>query len=605
MAWEVSDMSGNGPACKMPRMPRACPSSCLSYRGRRLLTSGRRRAQRRQHRLCRIRRRVMRQGDAVFRRGHRIALRPQRKGQHRQAGGQRLVGGEGKRLGPERGDQPVADPVMPRQRGDVRRAVIAMHRHAARQAVAGIKIADQHQIEAARLGAHPAQSLQQTMSQMLTSLLTVLGIIVMMLSLSPSLAVVVLVTIPISVVVTGLIMKRSQRFFVEQWRLTGALTSRVEEAFTGHDLITVFGRRREVDAAFERGNQELFDAGFGAQFISGLIMPLMFFIGSLNYLIIAVIGGLRVAGGTMSLGSVQAFMSYAGQLTHPLSQLASVANLLQSGVASAERVFELLDAEEEPEDQAARSLPAVRRGRVEFDQVAFSYAPDAPLIRDLSLVAEPGHTVAIVGPTGAGKTTLVNLLMRFYDIDAGRITLDGIDITEMRRGDLRGQVGMVLQDTWLFEGTIRENIAYGRPDATDDEVLAAARATFVDRFVHHLPDQYDTVVADEGGNLSAGERQLITIARAFLADPALLILDEATSSVDTRTEVLVQHAMAALRSDRTSFVIAHRLSTIRDADLILMMEDGQIVERGTHDELLAADGAYAALYETQFTAAVA
>ncbi len=450
-----------------------------------------------------------------------------------------------------------------------------------------------------------AQSLQQTMSQMLTSLLTVLGIIVMMLSLSPSLAVVVLVTIPISVVVTGLIMKRSQRFFVEQWRLTGALTSRVEEAFTGHDLITVFGRRREVDAAFERGNQELFDAGFGAQFISGLIMPLMFFIGSLNYLIIAVIGGLRVAGGTMSLGSVQAFMSYAGQLTHPLSQLASVANLLQSGVASAERVFELLDAEEEPEDQAARSLPAVRRGRVEFDQVAFSYDPDAPVIRDLSLVAEPGHTVAIVGPTGAGKTTLVNLLMRFYDIDAGRITLDGIDITEMRRGDLRGQVGMVLQDTWLFEGTIRENIAYGRPDATDDEVLAAARATFVDRFVHHLPDQYDTVVADEGGNLSAGERQLITIARAFLADPALLILDEATSSVDTRTEVLVQHAMAALRSDRTSFVIAHRLSTIRDADLILMMEDGQIVERGTHDELLAADGAYAALYETQFTAAVA
>ena len=450
-----------------------------------------------------------------------------------------------------------------------------------------------------------AQSLQQTMSQMLTSLLTVLGVVIMMLSLSPSLALVVLVTIPVSVAVTGLIMKRSQRFFVEQWRRTGALTSRVEEAFTGHDLITVFGRRREVDAAFEQENQELFDAGFGAQFISGLIMPTMFFIGSLNYLIIAVVGGLRVASGTMSLGSVQAFMSYAGQLTHPLSQLASVANLLQSGVASAERVFELLDAEEEPEERATAALPSVRRGRVTFERVAFSYDPDAPLIRDLSLVAEPGHTVAIVGPTGAGKTTLVNLLMRFYDLDAGRITLDGVDITEMGRADLRGQVGMVLQDAWLFEGTIRENIAYGRTEATEDDVLAAARATFVDRFVHHLPDRYDTVVTDEGGNLSAGERQLVTIARAFLADPALLILDEATSSVDTRTELLVQHAMAALRSDRTSFVIAHRLSTIRDADLILMMEDGRIVERGAHDELLAAAGAYADLYQTQFTAAVA
>ncbi|MEE2963090.1 MAG: ABC transporter ATP-binding protein [Acidobacteriota bacterium] len=450
-----------------------------------------------------------------------------------------------------------------------------------------------------------AQNLQQTMSQMLTSLLTVVGVIAMMLTLSPSLAGVVLVTIPISLAVTRLIMKRSQRFFVEQWRRTGALTSRIEEAFTGHDLITVFGRRREVDAVFERENQELFEAGFGAQFISGLIMPLMFFIGSLNYLIVAVVGGLRVAGGTMSLGSVQAFVSYAGQLTHPLSQLASMANLLQSGVASAERVFELLDAEEEPEESASGALPAVRHGRVVFGEVSFCYDPDVPLIQNLSLVAEPGHTVAVVGPTGAGKTTLVNLLMRFYDIDAGRITLDGVDITEMRRGDLRGQVGMVLQDTWLFDGTIRENIAYGRPDATDDEVLAAARATFVDRFVHHLPDRYDTVVTDEGGNLSAGERQLITIARAFLADPALLILDEATSSVDTRTELLVQHAMAALRTERTSFVIAHRLSTIRDADLILMMEGGRIVERGTHDELLAAAGAYAALYQTQFAAAVA
>jgi ATP-binding cassette subfamily B protein len=332
-------------------------------------------------------------------------------------------------------------------------------------------------------------------------------------------------------------------------------------------------------------------------------MPTMMFIGNLNYVVIAVLGGLKVASGTMSLGDVQAFIQYSRQFTQPLTQVASMINLLQSGVASAERVFELLDAEEEPVEQVA-PLAVGGRGRVAFEHVSFRYQEDTPLIEDLSLVAEPGQTVAIVGPTGAGKTTLVNLVMRFYDIDSGRITLDGVDISTMRRGDLRGRTGMVLQDTWLFDGTLRENIAYGRPEATEEEILEAARATFVDRFVHNLPDGYDTVVDEDGSNISAGERQLVTIARAFLADPALLILDEATSSVDTRTELLVQHAMAALRTDRTSFVIAHRLSTIRDADLILVMEAGSIVEQGTHEELLVADGAYAALYNSQFSQAL-
>ena len=382
-------------------------------------------------------------------------------------------------------------------------------------------------------------------------------------------------------VVTGQIMKRSQGMFITQWRRTGQLNAHIEETFTGHALVKVFGRQAEVEQRFAEENDELFQASFGAQFVSGLIMPMMMFIGNLNYVVIAVLGGLRVASGTMSLGDVQAFIQYSRQFTQPLTQVASMVNLLQSGVASAERVFELLDAEEEPVEQA-EPLAVGGRGEVAFEHVSFRYEPDRPLIEDLSLVATPGQTVAIVGPTGAGKTTLVNLVMRFYDVDAGRITLDGVDIATMRRADLRGRTGMVLQDTWLFEGTIRDNIAYGRPDATEEEILEAARATFVDRFVHNLPDGYDTVVDEDGSNISAGERQLVTIARAFLADPALLILDEATSSVDTRTELLLQQAMAALRTDRTSFVIAHRLSTIRDADLILVMEDGAIVEQGTH-----------------------
>jgi len=448
-----------------------------------------------------------------------------------------------------------------------------------------------------------SQSLQQSLSQLVTSMLTIFGVLLMMFIVSPILALVALTVIPLTLLTMGQIAKRSRAKFISQWRYTGQLNGLIEEAFTGHAIVKVFGRQQEVEERFTAINNELFETANSAQFMSGSIQPATMFIGNLNYVAIAVIGGLRVASGAMSLGDVQAFIQYSRQFTHPMTQAASMMNVLQSGVASAERVFELLDAEEQIAESGVADS-AVTQGRIEFEHASFSYDPQRPLITDLSFVAEPGTTVAIVGPTGAGKTTLVNLVMRFYELDEGCIVLDGRNIAEMPRSELRSKIGMVLQDTWLFNGTIRENIAYGNPDATDEQIRAAAKATFVDRFVHSLPDGYDTILSGDDGAVSAGEKQLLTIARAFLADPAILILDEATSSVDTRTEVLIQKAMGALRQKRTSFVIAHRLSTIQDADIILVMENGAIVETGSHVDLLAARGAYERLYQSQFTAPV-
>jgi len=448
------------------------------------------------------------------------------------------------------------------------------------------------------------QSIQQTLSQLVTSLLTIVGVVALMFVVSWQLALIALVTVPASVFATGKIAKRAQPQFINQWKYTGRLNGHIEEMYTGHALVTAFGQREEAMATFTEQNDALYQASFRAQFVSGTIQPLMMFMSNLNYVLVAVVGGLLIADGSLSLGAVTAFIQYSRQFSQPLTQVASMANLLQSSVASAERVFALLDAAEQAPDPVEPIRPADVRGQVEFDDVSFRYVPDRPLIEHVSLSVAPGETVAIVGPTGAGKTTLVNLLMRFYEVDSGAILLDGVNTALMSREELRGLTGMVLQDAWLFGGTIMDNIAYGSIGASREQVIEAAKATYVDRFVRTLPDGYDTVLDDEGTNVSAGERQLLTIARAFLARPAVLILDEATSSVDTRTEVLIQRAMASLRQGRTSFVIAHRLSTIRDADMILVMENGQIIEQGTHTSLLAAGGAYARLYQAQFARAV-
>jgi len=449
------------------------------------------------------------------------------------------------------------------------------------------------------------QTMQQSLSGALTSVLTVVGVLVMMFSISWQLALVALVSLPLMAVIFGIIGPRSQKAFGIQWRKVGRLNARVEEAFSGHALVKVFGREQDALDRFQTENEELYQASFKAQFLSGIIMPAMTFVGNLTYVGIAVLGGLMVAGGNLRLGDVQAFIQYSQQFSQPLSELGGMAAVVQSGTASAERVFDFLDADEQDAD--AEDAPAVPEGEgvIEFEHVAFSYSDDRPLIKDLSFRVEPGQTVAIVGPTGAGKTTLVNLIMRFYELNSGRILIDGQDIAEVSREDLRSRTGMVLQDPWLFAGSIRDNIRYGKDSATEEELIEAAKATYVDRFVHSLPDGYDTMLDEDASNVSAGERQLITIARAFVARPSILILDEATSAVDTRTELLLQHAMAALRKGRTSFVIAHRLSTIRDADLILVMEHGDIVEQGDHDELIARQGAYWRLYQSQFEQAAA
>jgi ATP-binding cassette subfamily B protein len=449
------------------------------------------------------------------------------------------------------------------------------------------------------------QTLQQSLTQLITSILTIVGVLILMVTISWELAVISILAVPASILLTVVIASRSQKQFVAQWDSTGTLNGHIEEMHTGHSIVKLYGRQAEAIEIFDRENDRLYQASYRAQFISGIIQPAMNFISNLNYVAIAVIGGVRVATGQMSLGDVIAFIQYSRQFTFPIVQTASIANILQSAVASAERVFELLDEPEEIADPVEPARLPSTRGAVTFDHISFRYDPEIPLIDDLSLVADSGETVAIVGPTGAGKTTLVNLLMRFYELDGGTITVDGIDTRDLTRDDLRRTFGMVLQDTWLFHGTIRENIAYGREDATEANIIAAAEAAHVDHFVRTLPDGYDTVIDDDATNLSAGEKQLLTIARAFLADPSILILDEATSSVDTRTEVLIQRAMSRLMKGRTSFVIAHRLSTIRDADTILVMNKGQIVEQGTHEQLLERGGFYAELYNSQFSEAVA
>ncbi|WP_344485357.1 ABC transporter ATP-binding protein [Glycomyces endophyticus] len=445
------------------------------------------------------------------------------------------------------------------------------------------------------------QTVGQVTQRVVQGVLFLIGVPIMMLTISPLLTLIVILTLPLTVLAARVIGKRSGPRFARQWATTGKLNGHVEEMITGHQLVTLFGRRAEGATVFKRYNEDLYENTVRAQWVSALLGPAMAFLGLVTYVLVAVVGGLQVAAGALSFGQIQAFIQYTNQFSNPLNMLAAMFGQIQSAVASGERVFELLDADEQsPEPASADDALASVEGRVAFEDVSFQYLPDEPLIEHLWLEAEPGQTVAIVGPTGAGKTTLVNLLMRFYDLDAGRITVDGVDVSTVERERLRRRIGMVLQDTWLFEGTIAENIAYGKPEATREEIERAALAAHADHFIRTLPDGYDTIVGADEGGLSAGERQLVTIARAFLIDPSILILDEATSSVDTRTEMLVQQGMVALRQGRTSFVIAHRLSTIRDADVIVVMEHGSVVEQGPHEKLLASGGAYARLYEAQF-----
>ncbi len=447
-------------------------------------------------------------------------------------------------------------------------------------------------------------TLQQSITQLITSAVTLLGVIVMMLTISPLLSLVVVLTLPLSLLVTMGIAKRSQNYFRRQQRALGDLNGHVEEMYTGHKIVKAFGREGQSIAEFNERNDKLYDAGWRAQFVSGIIMPLMRFIGNIGYVFVAVVGGIMVTKGTIAIGDVQAFIQYAQQFTQPITQLANFANVIQSAMASAERIFELLDEQEEIPEAVAAKVIEHPEGEVQFQHVRFGYKEDTILMEDMNIDVQPGQMIAIVGPTGAGKTTLVNLLMRFYEVDSGQILVDGVDITEIKRGELRRTFGMVLQDTWLFNGTIRANIAYGRDGATEKEIIRAARAAYADHFIRTLPEGYNTVLNEDATNISQGQKQLLTIARAFLADPEILILDEATSSVDTRTEMQIQKAMTELMKGRTSFVIAHRLSTIRDADLILVMNHGSIIEKGTHKELLAKGGFYADLYNSQFTGRV-
>jgi ATP-binding cassette subfamily B multidrug efflux pump len=444
-------------------------------------------------------------------------------------------------------------------------------------------------------------TLQQSLTQLVTSAVTIIGVIVIMLLISPLLSLVVVITLPLSLLVTTVIAKRSQKFYARQQRALGELNGHVEEMYTGHIIVKAFGREQQSMTAFDEMNEKYYDAGWRAQFISGTIMPLMRSIGNLGYVFVAVAGGILVTRGMIAIGDVQAFIQYAQQFTQPITSLANITNIIQLTIASAERIFELLDEEEEVPEATDAKIITSPQGAVQFDHVSFRYKEDVPLIDDMNIDVKPGQTIAIVGPTGAGKTTLVNLLMRFYELNSGRILIDGVDITHLRRGNLRRTFGMVLQDTWLFNGTIRDNIAYGREGATEEEIVQAAKAAYADHFIRTLPDGYNTVLNQDATNLSQGQKQLLTIARAVLADPEILILDEATSSVDTRTEMAIQKAMGELMKGRTSFVIAHRLSTIRDADLILVMNHGRIIEKGTHKELLAKGGFYADLYNSQFT----